>query len=141
MQTPRNFWFLFLGSWIIYFLLLPTVAYFKIYEVFAAIGVLGYGAMILLNLIAINFCEKRLDYILTSISLIAIGAVAATDMIINKYSMIQIWMEQVPSLTEELATDYLQILIILLNIFTGSIAAQSLFHGLNKRTFFHDYSD
>jgi len=141
MRSLRNFWLFFIGSWIVYFFLLPLVSALKIYEIFPAIGFIGYGLMILLNLIAISECQKRYDYILVSISLIAIGAVASTDMIINKSTMISIWVEQWPSLTTELASDYVQILIILLNIFTGSIAAQGLFHGLNKRAFNKNYCD
>ena len=135
MQSIRRYWYFFIGSWIIYLLLLPIVNAFKIYEHIPAIALIGYGTMIILNLLSINECAKRYDYILLSISLIAIGAIASIDMIINKQEMISIWVEQWPTLTSELAEDYMQILIILLNIFTGSLASQCLFQGLNKRVF------
>lgn len=141
MHPLRHFWTFFISSWIIYFFLLPLVNIFKIYEHFPIISVLGYGLIILLNLIAINECQKRYDYILVSLNLIAIGMIASTDMIFNKSSMISIWVNQWPSLTAELAADYIQVLIILLNIFTGSIAAQCLFHGLNKRAFKQNHYD
>lgn len=141
MTSLRRFWTFFISSWIIYFFLLPLVNVFKLYESFPIISVLGYGLIIVLNLIAINESQKRYDYILVSFSLIAIGVIASTDMIFNKSTMISIWVDQWPSLTTESAEDYIQVLIILLNIFTGSIAAQSLFHGLNKRAFKNNYYD
>ncbi len=135
MRAIRSFWHYFIGSWIIFIVLLPIVNIFKIYEVIPAIGVIGYGAMILLNLIAITHAVYRYDYILLSIALIAIGLIASVDIISNKQQMIAIWTAQSNNLTLGTAEDYVQVIIILLNIFTSGTASQCLFYGLNKRAY------
>jgi hypothetical protein len=132
----RGYWKYFIGSWLSYFLLLLVVRSFKLYEWFPGIAFLGYAVVIILQLVALNFSKKRLDYILLSVSLIIIGAIASLDMILHKQQMAELWVlwGWFP-LTPSHIDGYMQALIILLNIFTGSIAAQSLFYGLNRRSF------
>lgn len=130
------FWYFFLGSWLVYFILLPIVNGFSLYEWFPGIAFIGYSIVIVLQLAAINFGDKRHQFIVLSASLILIGAVASLDMIINKQQMAALWgvWGWFP-LTPEHIDGYMQVLIVLLNIFTGSVAAQCLFYGLNKRAF------
>ena len=132
----RSYWYFFLGSWLFYFFLLPLVSVFKLYEWFPGIAFLGYGMIITLQLTALNFSKRRYDYILLSVSLIFIGAIASLDMILNKQEMAELWVlwDWFP-LTPAHIEGYMQAMIILLNIFTGSLAAQCLFYGLNKRSF------
>ena len=135
-RNIRPYWYFFLGSWLAYFVLLPTVSYFKLYEWFPGTAFFAYGFIIALQLTAINFSEKRYDYILLSASLILIGAIASLDMVLNRQQMAEIWVlwGWFP-LTPAHIEGYMQVLIILLNIFTGSVAAQCLFYGLNRRSF------
>jgi hypothetical protein len=134
--TIRAYWRYFIGGWASYFILLLVVRSFKLYEWFPGIAFIGYAVVIGLQLAALNFSNKRLDYILLSISLIVIGAIASLDMILHKQQMAELWVlwGWFP-LTPDHIDGYMQTLIILLNIFTGSIAAQSLFYGLNRRSF------
>ena len=137
MKLPlRPYWIAFLGCWLFYFLLLPLVNAFRLYEWFPGMAFIGYGVMIVLQLTALNYSQKRFDYILLSASLILVGAIASLDMILNKQQMAEIWVlwDWFP-LTPDHIDGYMQALIILLNIFTGSLAAQCLFYGLNRRSF------
>ena len=132
----KPYWLCFLGSWLSYFLLLFIVRSFKLYEWFPGIAFLGYGLVIVLQLVAINFAQRRYNYIILSISLIVIGAIASLDMILHKQQMAELWVlwDWFP-LTPAHIDGYMQAMIILLNIFTGSVAAQCLFYGLNRRSF------
>ena len=132
----RHYWNFFLGSWITYFVLLMVVRHFELYKWFPGIAFLGYGVVIGLQLLAINYSEKRYDYILLSFSLIIIGAIASLDIILHKQQMAELWRiwGWFP-LSHEHIDGYMQTLIVLLNIFTGSVAAQCLFYGLNRREF------
>ncbi|MGH1486038.1 MAG: hypothetical protein ACRBCI_07435 [Cellvibrionaceae bacterium] len=132
----RPYWLFFLGSWLSYILLLIIVRSFKLYEWFPGIAFIGYAIVIVLQLAALNFTQRRCDYILLSVSLIVIGAIASLDMILHKQQMAELWVlwGWFP-LTPSHIEGYMQTLIILLNIFTGSVAAQSLFYGLNRRSF------
>ena len=125
-----------MGSWLLYFVLFFVVSQFKLYEWFPGIAFIGYAAVIILQLTALNFSKKRYDYILLSFSLIAMGAIASLDMILHKQQMAELWVlwGWFP-LTPDHIDGYMQTLIVLLNIFTGSVAAQCLFYGLNKRSF------
>ena len=83
-----------------------------------------------------HYTVKRYDYMLLGISLIIIGAIASLDIIINKQQFVDLWMQwQWLPLTPDHVDGYVQILLILLNIFTGSIAAQCLFYSSNKKHF------
>ncbi len=73
----RTFHYYLLGGWLIYLLMLPLVIYFKIYESFPGIAIVGYGAMIASQVIAVRYTQRASDDILVSISLIIIGAIAS----------------------------------------------------------------
>ncbi len=127
------YWLFLLSCWLFYFLLFPVVTLFKIYEWFPGIGFFAYGFMILLQLFALAATKMRFEYILLSVSLIITGAIASLDMVLHKQQMAELWVlwDWFP-LTPSHIEGYLQILIILLNIFTGSLAAQCLFFGINS---------
>ena len=132
----RPYWLFFSGSWFTYFLLLTVVQSFKLYEWFPGIAFIAYAIVIGFQLAALNFAQRRFDYIALSLSLIIIGAIVSLDMILHKQQMAELWVlwGWFP-LTADHIDGYMQALIILLNIFTGSVAAESLFDGLNRRSF------
>lgn len=135
LLSVKPFWACFLSAWLFYFILLPLVSIYKFYEVFPAVAFIGYTIIIALNLMAIAYSNKRLHFILLSFSLMIIGAIASLDMILHKEQMAEFWKFWNAwgiELTEQSVTTYVQVLIILLNIFTGSIAAQCLFNGLMR---------
>lgn len=136
LSTLSSYWCCLLASWLCYSVMMLIVLRFNLYEIFPGIAFLGYASVVALQLAAINFSFKRYHYFVVSFSLIVIGAIASLDMIIHKQFMAELWAQQnVIPIQPEHIDGYVQILIILLNIFTGSIAAQSLFYSLNRRDF------
>ena len=134
--SNSRFLFSFLSSWLIFFLLAIISYFFSPYESFPMYGVFGYSMVIGLLLVALNFSERRLHYLLMSFSLILAGAFASFDIILSKDELANAWfLWELFPLTDDHVDGYVQVLIILLNIFTGSLAANSLFYALNKKNF------
>ena len=132
----KFYWYSFLGGWLFYLALLPLVNNLRLYEIFPGVAIVGYGVMIASQLVAINFSERRRHYLLLGVSLIVMGAIASLDILLNRIELAELWAASgwLP-VTAENVEGYIQILIIILNIFTGSLAAQCLFYGLNRRSF------
>ena len=133
-----NFSFIhyFIASWATYFFLLTLTYLFSIYVHFPPFGFIGYTMVITLMLFALAYSTKQKHYILVSTSLIVVGAIASFDMILSRDELAAIWVKwDILPLTHYHIESYMDVLIILLNIFTGSIAANSLFFGLNKNNF------
>jgi len=126
----------FLGSWGAYVFMATLTYLFKLYEIFPGMGFIGYGIVIGLLLAALNHAARRGDYLLVSASLILFGAIASFDIVVSKQELAELWVlwGWFP-LTGQHVEGYVQIIIILLNIFTGSLAANCLFYGLNKKNF------
>lgn len=129
----RPFWTLLICSWLLYGLLTTLASWFRLYEFFPGYGFIGYGLVIIVQLLSLNAAVKRIDYTLVGLSLIVIGAIASMDMILNKQNLAELWIlwDWFP-LTPAHIDGYVQILLILLNIFTGSIAGQCLFYSATK---------
>lgn len=128
----RYFW----GSWLCYFLLAFISYLFKIYEFFPGTGIIGYSVVIGLVLMALNEAAMKWHYLVVGASLVIFGAIASFDIVLSKQELAELWVLYgwFP-LTMQHVEGYMQVIIILLNIFTGSLAANCLFHGLNKRNF------
>lgn len=126
----------FFGSWCSYFCLVLLTYFFKLYEIFPAVGFLGYALVIGLLLVALYESEKRWHYMVVGGSLVMFGAIASLDIILSKQELAELWFlwGWFP-LTGDHVEGYVQIIIILLNIFTGSLAANCLFYALNKKNF------
>ena len=126
----------FLGSWLSYFILVLLTYAFAIYEYFPGAGFIGYGIVIYLLLSALNQASRKSHYLLVGGSLVLFGAIASFDIVLSKQELAELWVlwDWFP-LTGQLVEGYMQIIIILLNIFTGSLAANCLFYGLNKKNF------
>ncbi len=126
----------FIGSWACYFLLAVLTYSLKLYEYFPGTGFIGYGLVIALLLAALNAAGKKSHYLLVGASLVVFGAVASFDIVLSKQELAELWVlwGWFP-LTGQHVEGYMQIIIILLNIFTGSLAANCLFYGLNKKNF------
>ena len=126
----------FFSSWLTFFVLMGLSLSFKIYIYFPAFGFIGYAAVIVLLLLGLSEATKQVHYIAVSGSLIILGAVALFDIILSRDELVSVWIEQqfVP-LSEYHIEAYVNAIIMLLNIFTGSLAAGCLFHGLNKKNF------
>lgn len=139
MQTSnynKMFWFYLIGALVTYGILVLITYLFSPYKYFPGYGFIGYGLVIGLLLVALNYAGQRSHYLCHSLSLIVFGAIASLDMILSKQELAEIWVlwDWFP-LTMDHINGYMQTLIILLNIFTGSVAANSLFYGLNRRNF------
>ncbi len=78
---------------------------------------------------------------MTSGTLILFGAVVSLDIVISKEAIIaDLVALKIEGLQQVLADtgmvdNYVNILVILLNIFTSSVAGNALFYGLNSRNF------
>ncbi|MFL0805429.1 MAG: hypothetical protein K6L81_17080 [Agarilytica sp.] len=126
----------FLGSWGTYFFLLLLSFSLKLYEIFPGTGIIGYSVVIGFLLAALNEAIKKWHYLVVGASLVLFGAIASFDIVLSKQELAELWVLYgwFP-LTMQHVDGYMQVIIILLNIFTGSLAANCLFHGLNKRNF------
>ncbi len=126
----------FVTSWTTYLILQLFTLFLNLYQYFPPFGFVGYAAIITLLLFSLAHSTKQKHYILVSASLIIIGAIASFDMILSRDELAAIWVQwEILPLTHYHVESYMDVLIILLNIFTGSIAANSLFFGLNKNNF------
>lgn len=135
----------FLPAWLgaigLYIFLTCLSLIFEPYRVFPAYGLIGYTAVILLLLYAISQAEKRWNYILVGLTLVLAGVVASIDIVLSRGTIVQElqnidadWAQSVFG-DEETLENMVNVLVILLNIFTSSLAADVLFHGLNRRNF------
>ncbi|WP_258132714.1 hypothetical protein [Aliivibrio sifiae] len=107
---------------------------FHIYEVFYFFSFLAYGILIFNLLSAIVHADKWFHYVLCSVLLIILGTFASIDVLSAKEELLASWIEiEWLGLTKENIGDYIQVLLILINIFTGSLAANTLFYGLCKK--------
>ena len=139
--VKNSFLWFWLGSIGTYLVLSTLSLVFKPYEVFPAYGLVGYTIVILLLLSAIGHSRQRWDFILSGLTLVIAGVVASMDIALSRDSII----EGLKSLDSEWARELfsndatnanlVNILLILLNIFTSSLAANVLFYGLNRRNF------
>lgn len=136
MHRVTPFYRIFILSWATYFLLMLISQLFHPHRSFPLYGILGYATVICCQLWGFNYARNRLHYILLSASLITSGALASLDMVLSKQELAELWLlwANVP-MTPAHIDGYMQTLILLLNIFTGSLAANSLFHGLNRNNF------
>lgn len=126
----------FASSWLAYLVLALLTSIFSIYEYFPGTGFIGYAAIIYLLLAALNEASKKSHYLAVGGSLVLFGAIASFDIVLSKQELAELWVlwGWFP-LTGQHVEGYMQIIIILLNIFTGSLAANCLFYGLNKKNF------
>lgn len=107
---------------------------FHIYEVFYFFSFLAYGVLIFNLLSAIVYADQWFHYVLCSVLLIILGTFASIDVLSAKEELLDSWIEvKWLGLTMDNIDSYIQILLILINIFTGSLAANTLFYGLCKK--------
>ncbi|OCH11456.1 MULTISPECIES: hypothetical protein [unclassified Aliivibrio] len=107
---------------------------FHIYEVFYFFSFLAYGVLIFNLLSAIVYADQWFHYVLCSVLLIILGTFASIDVLSAKEELLESWIEvKWLGLTINNIDSYIQILLILINIFTGSLAANTLFYGLCKK--------
>ncbi|WP_211830881.1 hypothetical protein [Kistimonas asteriae] len=143
MPAPRNRRFIYLWiSSVLLFVALGTVSLsLDIYRWFPAFGFMGYSAVLVLLLSAMANAWGKWHYIAVSITLILFGTIASLDIVMSKEAIVAdlavIEMSGLQRLLADPAMidDYVNILVILLNIFTSSVAGNALFYGLNTRNF------
>ena len=94
---------------------------FHIYEVFYFFSFLAYGVLIFNLLSAIVYADQWFHYVLCSVLLIILGTFASIDVLSAKEELLESWIEvKWLGLTMDNIDSYIQILLILINIFTGS---------------------
>ncbi|AZL83866.1 MULTISPECIES: hypothetical protein [Aliivibrio] len=130
----KRFW-LHLGTAIGLFGFFFIAAFvFHIYEVFYFFSFLAYGVLIFNLLSAIVYADQWFHYVLCSVLLIILGTFASIDVLSARDELLTNWIEaEWLGLTVKNSDDYIQVILILINIFTGSLAANTLFYGLCKK--------
>lgn len=137
----RLFVTLSLSSFILFCLLLVMSLWLELYEKIPAFGFAGYGIVIINVLWALSHAWKPWHYIVASLFLVLFGTLGSLDIILSKDEMLdnllvmhQGWVGHT-GLRVETLDDYVEVLIILLNVFTSALAGNALFYGLNRRNF------
>lgn len=135
-RSDKTFFRFFLASWASFGGFALLVYGFQLYATVPFLGVLGYATMIIFLLVALSTAEKRRHYLFVSSSLMIFGAIASFDLMSSKSELTELWQDWLgTAITEETASGFSQSLLILISIFTGSLASATLFYGLNKRNF------
>ena len=129
-----------MSSWII-FTILQTISYlWQPYHYFPSFGFFGYTITILLALISLNYAYQQWHYVIQSFTLIFFGLIASLDIIWSKQEILDAFTQLGwHSLMKIQIDGYIQVLLVMLNIFTGSFAANGLFYGLNRKNFKNNF--
>ncbi|MGF1765061.1 hypothetical protein [Aliivibrio kagoshimensis] len=126
-----RFWQIFVGVWILFFLLFIAAFELEVYRFLPFFSFIAYGVLIVGLLSALTNAHYKIHFIVSSVSLILLGTFASIDMLSAKEEVLALWQHnRWLYLDKNSIDDYTQVLIILVNIFTGSLAANTLFHGL-----------
>ena len=140
-KIKTNFLTFWLGSLGTYFFLTTLSVLFQPYEVFPAYGIVGYTIVISLLLTSIAQARQRWHFVLSGLTLVVAGVVASIDIALSRDSILEALKNLELQWARELFSDdsrnanMVNVLLILLNIFTSGLAANVLFHGLNHRNF------
>ncbi|WP_153767101.1 hypothetical protein [Endozoicomonas sp. OPT23] len=143
MRKTTNSWFLscWLSAILLFFILGCVSLLFQPYQHFPAYGFIGYALSIILLLLALTQSQHQWHYLVVSMTLIIFGAIAGFDIVFSSEEIAHSienhrFISAIPTkISAKMLDDYINILVLILNIFTGSLAANSLFYGLNKRHF------
>ena len=126
-----RFWQIFLGVWVLFFLLFILAFEFEVYRYVPFFSFVAYAVLIVGLLSALTTAHYKIHFIVSSISLVLLGTFASIDMLSAREEVLILWQHNKWFyLDHDKIDDYTQVLIILINIFTGSLAANTLFHGL-----------
>lgn len=113
----------------------------NLYKQLPVYGFIGYGLVILNILWALSLAQKAWHFIAVSFSLILFGTIGSFDIVMSKQEMLNTLMQlggywfMPANLSAETLDDYVNVLIILLNIFTSALAGNTLFYGVNRHNF------
>ncbi len=142
-KTPRKQQFTYLCSaaCVLFLLLLVASYQLHVYEVFPAYGFIGYSLVIFTILVALKSALLPWHFIAVSVLLILFGTTASFDIVLSKAEMVKnlqhsefVVIQKLLS-SQKVLDDYVDVLLILLNVFTSALAGNSLFYGLNRRNF------
>ena len=104
-----------------------------VYLVFPFFAFFAYSSLIAGLLWALTLAKKRRQFIVTAIGLIFLGTFASVDILLASDDAIEAFM-RLPNhnISRDTLRSLTQVLLVLVNIFTGSLAANVLFQGLCK---------
>ncbi len=140
LRDKNDFLVISIGVFALFACFLILSIYYEVYRFFPAYGFIGYSAIILGILIALYKAWQPWHYVTVSISLIVFGTIASLDLLLSEKEL-WIVLNSVGetllgyTLMKDELNDYTNVLLILLNVFTSSIAGNALFYGLNQRNF------
>ncbi|WP_062261885.1 hypothetical protein [Endozoicomonas arenosclerae] len=141
IKRDQRFVIHWLFSLLLFVLLLALSLSLEIYKKFPVFGFIGYGIVILNLLWALNQATKPWHYIAVSLFLILFGTLGSLDIVLSKDEMLETllllnyeWLNM-SGLNPQSLDDYVNVLVLLLNVFTSALAGSALFYGLNRRNF------
>ncbi|MBU2896922.1 hypothetical protein [Vibrio hepatarius] len=119
---------------VLLFVVLFCSAYlFDVYLFFPFFALFAYSSLIGGLLWALTLAKKRSECIATALGLIFLGTFASVDILLASNEAIEMFMRwSNHHFSREILHSLTQVLLVLVNIFTGSLAANVLFHGLCK---------
>ncbi|KEQ19599.1 hypothetical protein [Endozoicomonas numazuensis] len=128
-------------SLVLFGFLLAFSLSFEIYKKFPVFGFIGYGLVILNLLWALSQAIKPWHFIAISLFLVLFGTLGSLDIVLSKDEMLETllllnheWL-LLSGLNAQTLDDYVNVLVLLLNVFTSALAGSALFYGLNRRNF------
>ncbi|MGI9279602.1 MAG: hypothetical protein ACR2PX_08220 [Endozoicomonas sp.] len=141
IKRENRFIIHWLFSLVLFGLLLAFSLSFEVYKKIPVFGFIGYGLVILNLLWALNQASKPWHYIAVSLFLILFGTLGSLDIVLSKDEMLETllllnheWLD-LSGLNVQSLDDYVNVLMLLLNVFTSALAGSALFYGLNRRNF------
>ena len=131
----KTFYFrqIFISTAVLFIILFCSAYLLDVYLVFPFFAFFAYSSLIAGLLWALTLAKKRSQFIVTAIGLIFLGTFASVDILLASDNAIEAFM-RLPNhnISRDTLRSLTQVLLVLVNIFTGSLAANVLFQGLCK---------
>ncbi|CAM3729475.1 hypothetical protein [Vibrio aquimaris] len=123
----------FISTAVLFIILFCSAYLLDAYLVFPFFAFFAYSSLIAGLLWALTLAKKRRQFIVTAIGLIFLGTFASVDILLASDEAIEAFM-RLPNhdISRDTLRNLTQVLLVLVNIFTGSLAANVLFQGLCK---------
>jgi len=123
----------FIFTALLFVVLFCSAYLFDVYLFFPFFALFAYSSLIGGLLWALTLAKKRSECITTALGLIFLGTFASVDILLASNEAIEMFMRlSNQHFSRDILHSLTQVLLVLVNIFTGSLAANVLFHGLCK---------
>ena len=132
-MKPFHFRQVFSSTALLFVVLFCSAYLLDVYLIFPFFAFFAYSSLIGGLLWALTLAKKRRQFIVTAVGLIFLGTFASVDILLASDEAIENFM-RLPNhnIPRDTLRSLTQVLLVLVNIFTGSLAANVLFQGLCK---------